>query len=241
MIAATQIYLGRGAGGGGWVNPYVTDGLVAMWDGEWNAGGGVHDPNATVWKDLVGGVLMPNCSFGNDYSIPTSKSTTGNVFELSTDFTLHGCLVNANASGNNITMLGIGDDSTSCLQRGFVLSAKSGPNFARVQYRTKPNGAVYNSVSTQATVGEACSFDLVFELASRTFSAYSNATKKGEAQIKQENWVLEGTSVSIGTEFLDYTNIGAFKRHSILYYSRALTAAEIAANYAIDKQRFNLS
>ena len=24
-----------------WTNPYVTDGLVAMWDGEWNAGGGV--------------------------------------------------------------------------------------------------------------------------------------------------------------------------------------------------------
>ena len=39
---------------GGWVNPYVPDGLVAMWDGEWNAGGGVHDPNATVWKDLSG-------------------------------------------------------------------------------------------------------------------------------------------------------------------------------------------
>jgi hypothetical protein len=32
---------------------YVQDGLVAMWDGEWNAGRGTHDPNATVWKDLV--------------------------------------------------------------------------------------------------------------------------------------------------------------------------------------------
>lgn len=39
---------------GGWVNPYITDGLVAMWDGEWNAGGGVHDASATVWKDIVG-------------------------------------------------------------------------------------------------------------------------------------------------------------------------------------------
>lgn len=33
---------------------YVQDGLVAMWDGIENAGWGVHDPNATVWKDLVG-------------------------------------------------------------------------------------------------------------------------------------------------------------------------------------------
>ena len=33
-------------------NPYVTDGLVLCFDGEWNAGFGVHDPAATVWKDL---------------------------------------------------------------------------------------------------------------------------------------------------------------------------------------------
>lgn len=32
---------------------YVQDGLVAMWDGIENAGWGVHDSNATVWKDLV--------------------------------------------------------------------------------------------------------------------------------------------------------------------------------------------
>ena len=40
-------------------NPYITDGLVAMWDGEWNAGIGIHDDNAIVWKDLVGGVGAP--------------------------------------------------------------------------------------------------------------------------------------------------------------------------------------
>ena len=34
---------------------YVQDGLVACWDGIENAGVGVHDPVATVWKDVVGG------------------------------------------------------------------------------------------------------------------------------------------------------------------------------------------
>lgn len=34
-------------------NPYITKGLVAMWDGEWNAGWGLHDDNAAVWKDLA--------------------------------------------------------------------------------------------------------------------------------------------------------------------------------------------
>ena len=35
-------------------NPYVTKGLVAMWDGEWNAGLGKHDTKVGKWKDLVG-------------------------------------------------------------------------------------------------------------------------------------------------------------------------------------------
>ena len=33
---------------------YVQDGLIAQWDGIDTVGTGVHDPNATVWKDLAG-------------------------------------------------------------------------------------------------------------------------------------------------------------------------------------------
>ena len=35
-------------------NPYVTKGLVAMWDGEWNAGLGRHDGKSHEWKDIIG-------------------------------------------------------------------------------------------------------------------------------------------------------------------------------------------
>ena len=35
-------------------NPYVTKGLVAMWDGEWNVALGRHDPKSSKWKDIVG-------------------------------------------------------------------------------------------------------------------------------------------------------------------------------------------
>jgi hypothetical protein len=37
---------------------YVSDGLVARWDGIDNAGTGTHDPNATVWKDLAGNINL---------------------------------------------------------------------------------------------------------------------------------------------------------------------------------------
>ena len=60
---------------------YVQDGLIAMWDGIENAGWGVHDMNATMWKDLTGN--------GRDLPLSTEtleilsngvrrKSTSGN-------------------------------------------------------------------------------------------------------------------------------------------------------------------
>ena len=36
-------------------NPYVTDGLIAMWDAEWNCFSGLHQTNATKWNDIVSG------------------------------------------------------------------------------------------------------------------------------------------------------------------------------------------
>lgn len=51
----------------GWVNPYVTDGLVAMWDGEWNVKGGVHDADATTIADLSGN--GHDLSFSGTYGI----------------------------------------------------------------------------------------------------------------------------------------------------------------------------
>lgn len=67
MLASKQIAFGKAAGGGGIsAKSYVQDGLFSMWDGIENAGWGKHDPNATVWKDLVHGISIPlvaQCSF----------------------------------------------------------------------------------------------------------------------------------------------------------------------------------
>ena len=52
--AAESVSEPRAASYGSKKNPYVTKGLVAMWDGEWNAGFGKHDAKASKWKDIVG-------------------------------------------------------------------------------------------------------------------------------------------------------------------------------------------
>lgn len=63
---------------GGWTNPYVTDGLIAQYDGEWNAGGGIHNASAPTWKNLG--------SLGSTYDFTTLDqcSWKSNSFHLDT-------------------------------------------------------------------------------------------------------------------------------------------------------------
>jgi len=67
-----------GGGGGGWTNPYSTNGLTHFWDGEWNVAGGEHDASATTWADLVGNInlaLNGSASFGSNYMETTDESS----------------------------------------------------------------------------------------------------------------------------------------------------------------------
>lgn len=68
---------------------YAQDGLVAMWDGEWNTGG-VHDSNSTVWTDLVGGKILTlngSAVFGENY-MGTSDDVSGAIgdFDLNATY-----------------------------------------------------------------------------------------------------------------------------------------------------------
>ena len=78
-------------------NPYVTDGLVLFFDGEWNAGFGVHDPAATVWKDLSATgndaefvYLAPGGGWlDNAYDFRTNGNfQTQSAIDLGADFTV---------------------------------------------------------------------------------------------------------------------------------------------------------
>lgn len=52
--------------------PYVKDGIISMWDGEWNSGLKTHNKSISVWKDLVGDrdLSLHNCTV-KDCSIRT--------------------------------------------------------------------------------------------------------------------------------------------------------------------------
>ena len=226
MIAAAQIYLGRGAGGGGWVNPYVTDGLVAMWDGEWNVGPGVHDPNATMWKNLAGKNYDINCGntgyFSGDAFIFTGAAGTIQNWEI------------GNESIGNLSVCGLSElnsffafTSSRYCGRMFAILPSSNRGF---QFQTGRAAMFQDWYSDPWSV--AANYDTIL---SDTF--YNGELKPHTAGTS--SWLSSSYGASIG-----YYGGNTYPYRGRIYnlrlYSRALTAEEIAANYAVDRARFNL-
>ena len=200
---------------GGWSNPYITDGLIAMWDGEWNAGYGVHDTSAQTWKDIVG---------DNDITSITN-STWGEKW---------------------LVLGGVGP----C---GIVPVITNVVTFEVVQIVTSVNGGI---ISFGQLTRQIHSNGTVWFEGSRSYGGVAVTIEEPHSQsaIYAEH---------LGTVFIDgapatkvtgssgfntaYNTMGAFSTYyskNTLYcirvYDKALSDAEIAHNYAVDKARFGL-
>ena len=247
MIAARQIACGRSAAKK-WVNPYITDGLIAMWDGEWNAGGGKHNPNATMWKDLTGKgsdwELNPNegkFSIGIDYvELLKNISWTGTGYIATpswsndTDIkTLEGVLDTGLVETNN-------NDYSWAVIVAFDLHKKPG-------------------VYTNALVVDIASGIITHSLGIYLQNPFL-PTERGQNSISCNSadmkYYMNGVEViniskndrRITSYSSSNCSLGIYsgplaqhtKIKNLRIYSRALTADEIAHNYEIDKARFGL-
>jgi hypothetical protein len=222
-------HLVNSGAGGDWTNPYITDGLVAMWDGEWNAGGGVHDANATTWKDLTGNgcdaTLSGTYSWGdkswNVESVSGRGLATWSIAGPFTDQTVEvvihptansgvgrimaewNKMVSPCVRGNGVYMYGWNTDTGITIQNfnGLALHCHQLIYTWRTGFKYYVDGDMaWERSSGGASEGGTCYF--------------ANRADYGRG--------LDGMY------------------YSVRIYNRALTAAEIAHNYAIDKARFNL-
>ena len=201
--------------GGGWKNPSVTDGLIAMWDGEWNAGPGVHDDSSAGVKDLIGSrdlSLVGTCDWsGGTANLPSAAYFVSNANPIE-DF--------------------IGQIELTSACKGEIISL--GSEYAFISYA----GWVMC-----LTIGKAQYISNDYSRFALSVS-YSNSTNATKAYVNNVN-KLSGGGVSAHTYVqggIGISNIGyTMDFCSLRVYSRALTAAEVAANYAVDKARFNLT
>ena len=223
MLGARTAAWAKAGGGVPTARDYVQDGLIAMFDGIENAWFGTNDANATVWVDLSGN--------GNDVDVDLTQASWEDGFLKVT-----GTTCTRDEEITNIATLEVLFRESSGVyypdNKGpfFVLGERKGP--CCLWFGHVAGGA---SVNTHISSNNAVSRDI---LASRSYtyspqSYYVNGEPM--AIYNPPNTLADAVgckATAVGGKPIEIYHVRA--------YSRALTAEQIAANYAIDKARFNL-
>lgn len=222
---------------------YVQDGLVAMWDGIENAGWGVHDQNATMWRELISGT---DCAYSDANGTPNWVS---NGWEsVVTDGKYFDAFYPDGLAEHHTLQFVVTKSTAYYAARGIICGAYSlsGGNGCNFEYRT--SNATNGILRAYYSGNPDFSTSAVWELGLP--SAFSMIHDNSTYSILQGVDALATVTNSYNLLTQSIMRIGADSRassftfggviHSIRFYNRALTAAEIAHNYAVDKERFNL-
>ena len=239
MLAARNI-IGMKSGGAKLPTAadYVQDGLVAMWDGIENAGWGLHSDTISSWYDLVSRYNMGFLG-GDDKVIENdgikfnprttdnpARARTSNQFSIGQDLekTLSLCAsVNGEWDDTLPFMFLCGTNS------GFA--AKNGRIYARRNGSTS-----WQDVGVTYTTGTK--FRVLIVQTNSSVDVYS-----GKNLIGSNIGNMTYFSLSGWMQVCSYNSSlpACATIHNVSLWNRALTAAEVAANNAVDKARFNLA
>ena len=198
-----------------WSNPYITNGLTAMWDGIWNSGSDIHLPDTEQCIDLVGGRILPGLVRDGDTFV-VSASTSFMDINLSGDMTVEWLLDGTDEFTNDLF---IAYGSGICYQ---VSGVRAG--FANYQIRYwdgNEHVSVYPLSKSvyAAAVRYAGGIFTIFR-DGQELASYDNAMAVGDFQ-----------HVAIG-------RLSAIR--CLRFYSRALSNHEILLHHALDQERFKL-
>ena len=232
---------------------YVSDGLIAMWDGDDNQGTGAHDPSATTWVDLTGrhspmtftaaptvGATYYDLSAGGGgtpakdiaEALNDGKTTIEvvcNVRSLVNDSTLFACVdgtdTSTHAAGNRIVWV----RHTS----GYVVACCE---YKETQYHSLCNvdsqfGTVRSYVF-EFNADDAPNASKIFVDGVYNQTVSSRENKKGNAA---NAWFSLAQRVCAAGASAAISDL---RIHCVRVYNRILTADEIAANHAQDVARF---
>ena len=212
-------------GGSFTAKDYVQDGLVAMWDGIENAGWGVHDASATMWKDLVGEhnvALGGGMSFASNALVCTAQGiATGTSISESIAAIEFVEFHSVRQDGMPFQL----KSSRQCVLRNTydTYSFSQNATDSSMPYQFGSIHAVYVALASDGTI-DTCYIDGV-DVTSQKRARDANIGFYGGVRIG-------GATASY---FSYYGSLYALRVRS-----STLTSAEIAINYAVDKLRFNL-
>ena len=227
---------------GGWINPYVTDGLASMFDSVWNVGGGLSDRTSDRWFDVVSPAYIEFENFKNHDD--AKIEWTDNAVEITyMNGVGHGMTPVLGAFYNigSATIEFVARNNGNNNNRNYIFDIWSNGTYAMYAIYVGSAKVASNESASEprCLTNELASFSFVCDGSNILF--YRNGEYKG---VKSNNTFTErdilDEYVAIGNRyaFSDFTFLGAIS--SIRIYSKPLSAEQIAANYAVDKARFGL-
>ena len=230
--------------------PYVSDGLFAYWDAIDNQGTGTHDSSATSWIDLI-----------NEYEWVPNKSDGTQTWAWSNGNSL---VFNPNKTGNN----SVPANCFLCTRPGTglrtleVVFTPADLGCCVGEFTTDLTGITDTTVQIigiaaaddtfiiQGTQNGYNATDITaIKSISGTYSssyapvkAYMNGTQVTTQGSSHSYKYHNNASMVLGSQNSTSGYYYAFKGtvHAIRFYSKELSAEEIAQNYAVDVQRFGL-
>lgn len=259
-----------------WQNPYIANGLVAMWDGI------QHEQGTSTWKDLVNGLEIHLCEdaffewdnlhikvaadatlTGKFMTLPYADAYTklGTVFGGGTGYIPYQCTTIAcfrydpsamtSASGSLMCFDENGGGNTFFGRNATSWTRGYGGGPMKIN-QTSASDETRNVVwcALASNVGE-----LIDEGHTDTYKlyAYGSPWQSQTITYDSSHYARYRTykRPCLAGSFRDMTlnakcynpSVGECRDilfHSIFIYNRVLSDAEIAANYAVDKKRFNL-
>lgn len=227
LLALRGMMWGAARKSGPTARDYVQNGLVAMWDGIENVGWGTHDDGAQAWVDLVGGISVPLAdggSFGPDSLVCNGSANPTTYADVQMRPIMVECV--ARVTSGNAFLWMFGGTSTRNNRMMMIHSGK-------VQMVRPCTFAVPATLAARST--------LAVEYASgdQNTTAVAGFLNAVQASVPlNDNWS------DTNSEFIIFgcRPGGGYRLNgeicAIRCYSRALSVAELTANYHLDQARF---
>lgn len=219
--------------------PYVSSGLIAMWDGIWNIGIGEHGSDANAWKDIVSGedtslpdvvsVLNNGVYFNDNGSISWMLTPPLAEALKSANITIEMCIsivpYNRVQYRTILGTSGLGNDIYIYTPRG--VSTTQSYIFYNYYGRASSVDSILDSNGYfSGTIALVCD---VSSLMGKRYTNGRNTSRATYSQIPSTMPTVMLSSLMTGAVI-----------YSVRIYSRPLTADEVAWNSDVDKERFGL-